>query len=320
MSHGHDTGGGRASRRPASGASRRRTARASAAVLAVRRCPRSRCTCCSWCVPTIATGGAELHQLGRRGRHAGVQRLQPVHPHVRPASRSRCSFFNTLIYIVRRRDRHVRAGVPVHHGAAGDARRQDRPRDPVLPEHRRAGRAGHVPRASCSGTSPKQPGLANYLLERVGPGRVEVPRSRQTITWVVIGAIIWASSGFYITILMAAVDRIPPYLYEDAEMAGASPWQKFRNVTLPLTWDVVGVAGVLWTINAHEDLRTGLRARRTGHLLAAESTRGRWASTCSTGHSAERHARLRRGLRLRGGHDRAGVACSWCCSAPVDAP
>ena len=49
---------------------------------------------------------------------------------------------------------------------------------------------------------------------------------------------------------MAAVDRIPPYLYEDADIAGATPWQKFRNVTLPLTWDVIGVAGVLWTISA----------------------------------------------------------------------
>jgi raffinose/stachyose/melibiose transport system permease protein len=96
---------------------------------------------------------------------------------------------------------------------------------------------------------PGKQGLANFLLGKAGMGPVKFLQP-ENVTWAVMGSIIWASAGFYITILMAAVDRIPPYLYEDADIAGASPWQKFRNVTLPLTWDVVGVAGVLWTINA----------------------------------------------------------------------
>ncbi|MCG8916307.1 sugar ABC transporter permease [Actinokineospora sp. PR83] len=96
---------------------------------------------------------------------------------------------------------------------------------------------------------PNRQGLANYLLESVGIDAVKF-LAPENITWVVTGCLIWASSGFYITILMAAVDRIPPYLYEDSDIAGATPWQKFRHVTLPLTWDVVGVAGVLWTISA----------------------------------------------------------------------
>jgi raffinose/stachyose/melibiose transport system permease protein len=96
---------------------------------------------------------------------------------------------------------------------------------------------------------PGRQGLANFLLESVGLKAAKFLEA-DVVTWVVLGSIVWASSGFYITILMAAVDRIPPYLYEDASIAGASPWQKFRNITLPLTWDVVGIAGVLWTINA----------------------------------------------------------------------
>ncbi|ONI79714.1 ABC transporter permease [Actinosynnema sp. ALI-1.44] len=96
---------------------------------------------------------------------------------------------------------------------------------------------------------PNRQGLANFLLESVGLSATKFLEA-DSVTWVVLGSIIWASAGFYITILMAAVDRIPPYLYEDASIAGASPWQKFRNITLPLTWDVVGIAGVLWTINA----------------------------------------------------------------------
>lgn len=96
---------------------------------------------------------------------------------------------------------------------------------------------------------PGKQGLANYVLEGLGADAAKF-LAPSNVTGVVTASLIWASSGFYITILMAAVDRIPPYLYEDAELGGASPWQKFRNITLPMTWDVVGVAGVLWTINA----------------------------------------------------------------------
>ncbi len=96
---------------------------------------------------------------------------------------------------------------------------------------------------------PGKQGLANYVMESLGADAAKF-LAPSNVTGVVTASLIWASSGFYITILMAAVDRIPPYLYEDAELGGASPWQKFRNITLPMTWDVVGVAGVLWTINA----------------------------------------------------------------------
>ncbi|WP_116200166.1 carbohydrate ABC transporter permease [Amycolatopsis circi] len=96
---------------------------------------------------------------------------------------------------------------------------------------------------------PGKQGLANYALEHLGADAAKF-LAPENVTGVVTASLIWASSGFYITILMAAVDQIPPYLYEDADLGGASPWQKFRSITLPLTWDVVGVAGVLWTINA----------------------------------------------------------------------
>jgi len=97
--------------------------------------------------------------------------------------------------------------------------------------------------------NPTKQGLANFLVEKIGLPPLKFLQPEH-VTWVVVGALIWASAGFYITILMAAVDRIPAYLYEDADIAGASPFQKFRHVTLPLTWDVIGIAGVLWTIHA----------------------------------------------------------------------
>lgn len=65
---------------------------------------------------------------------------------------------------------------------------------------------------------------------------------------IVFLGIVWVQIGLYITILMAAVDQIPPNLYEECELAGANAWQRFRHVTLPLTWEVVAASSILWTI------------------------------------------------------------------------
>lgn len=94
-------------------------------------------------------------------------------------------------------------------------------------------------------------GLLNGFLETVG---LEV----LTRTWLgpdiifrsIIAGLVWIYTGFFVTILMAGVDRIPNYYYEAAELEGASPRQKFTRVTVPLTWDVLSVAAVLWVILA----------------------------------------------------------------------
>ena len=67
---------------------------------------------------------------------------------------------------------------------------------------------------------------------------------------VIMIGLIWVNTGFYTTVIMAGVDRIPPDLYEDCALAGATAWQRFRHVTLPLSWDVVATAAVIWTISS----------------------------------------------------------------------
>ena len=94
-------------------------------------------------------------------------------------------------------------------------------------------------------------GLANSTLRVIGLDSLAKPwlAPDRLFSTILVG-IVWVSTGFYVVILMAGVDRIPAYFYEDAELAGASPLQKFRHVTLPLTWDVVSVAAILWVINS----------------------------------------------------------------------
>ncbi len=44
----------------------------------------------------------------------------------------------------------------------------------------------------------------------------------------------WKNMGFYIVLFLAGVLNIPPHLYEASKIEGATRWQDFRYITLPL--------------------------------------------------------------------------------------
>ena len=62
--------------------------------------------------------------------------------------------------------------------------------------------------------------------------------------------LVWIASGFYTIIILAGVDKIPTEMFEAARIEGASEFQIFRKVTLPMISDVVVITIVLWCINA----------------------------------------------------------------------
>jgi len=45
---------------------------------------------------------------------------------------------------------------------------------------------------------------------------------------------IWSTSGFFMIVFLAGLQDIPESLYEAARVDGASRWDQFRNITLPL--------------------------------------------------------------------------------------
>ncbi|GGX51975.1 carbohydrate ABC transporter permease [Streptomyces fructofermentans] len=53
--------------------------------------------------------------------------------------------------------------------------------------------------------------------------------------WLVIVSVrLWLQAGFYMILFLAALQNIPPELYEAAAIDGAKPgWQTFRHITLP---------------------------------------------------------------------------------------
>lgn len=95
-------------------------------------------------------------------------------------------------------------------------------------------------------------GLLNSLFELVGLEELAKTTwtAPNTIFWAMFIALLWVYVGFYLVLLMAGVDKIPMEYYEAAELDGANQVQKFANITIPLLWDVITVAVVLWSIAA----------------------------------------------------------------------
>ncbi|CAM5311180.1 glycerol-3-phosphate ABC transporter permease [Streptomyces spiroverticillatus] len=93
-------------------------------------------------------------------------------------------------------------------------------------------------------------GLINKVMGALGLDAPPRWLADDNLFYVICIGLIWINTGFYTTILMAAVDRIPITLYEAADLEGANAWQKFRHVTLPMMWDAVAVSATLWVISA----------------------------------------------------------------------
>ncbi len=62
--------------------------------------------------------------------------------------------------------------------------------------------------------------------------------------------IIWKTSSFMALILLAGLQMIPKTLYEAAEVDGASKWQQFWQITIPMLMPSIIVALIFRTITA----------------------------------------------------------------------
>ena len=62
--------------------------------------------------------------------------------------------------------------------------------------------------------------------------------------------IIWKTSSFMALILLAGLQMIPKSLYEAAEVDGASQWQQFWQITIPMLMPSIIVALIFRTITA----------------------------------------------------------------------
>jgi multiple sugar transport system permease protein len=92
-------------------------------------------------------------------------------------------------------------------------------------------------------------GVVNYFLSLVGVPPQQFLNSPSEALFVIIAMTIWGWTGFAVVIYLAALQGVPPTLIEAAAIDGATPWQTFRRVTLPLLSPASLFLAVWLTIN-----------------------------------------------------------------------
>ncbi|WP_044641449.1 carbohydrate ABC transporter permease [Risungbinella massiliensis] len=95
-------------------------------------------------------------------------------------------------------------------------------------------------------------GLFNLVLTKLGMNAI--PWLGDSF-WAMFSAImvnVWLGIPFMMITLLGGLQSIPESLYEAARIDGASAWQQFQNITLPLLRPVAATAttlGIIWTFN-----------------------------------------------------------------------
>jgi multiple sugar transport system permease protein len=95
-------------------------------------------------------------------------------------------------------------------------------------------------------------GLINRALSLIG---IHGPNWLTSPIWAMPALIIlsvWKSFGYNMVLFLAGLQNIPQHLYEAAIVDGASPWQRFRHVTLPLLSPVTFFVVVISTIGSFQ--------------------------------------------------------------------
>ncbi|HPT84149.1 MAG TPA: sugar ABC transporter permease [Limnochordia bacterium] len=93
-------------------------------------------------------------------------------------------------------------------------------------------------------------GVVNYILERLGlPGPGWLASTKWALpAMMVVG--IWKQIGFAMVIFLAGLQTIPRDIVEAARIDGATGWQVFSRITLPLLNPTVVFVAVMMVINA----------------------------------------------------------------------
>lgn len=99
-------------------------------------------------------------------------------------------------------------------------------------------------------------GYLNTLLHQLGliAGRTPYLNSETPVALflAVVAAELWRATAIVLIILVAGIQLIPKEFGEAADIFGASPWTKFRKITLPLLKPSLQSALILRTVLAFE--------------------------------------------------------------------
>lgn len=99
-----------------------------------------------------------------------------------------------------------------------------------------------------------QDGYISFLARLTGiqTGPEGILLSEKTALAGIMGMDIFIGTGYFCILFLAAIKNISVELYESADIAGASSWQKFRYITLPLIRPMILFSIVIGTIKGFQ--------------------------------------------------------------------
>ncbi len=95
-----------------------------------------------------------------------------------------------------------------------------------------------------------QLGVLNYLLSVVGLPPFGWVYDTNTVIPTLVMVETWQWTPLVMLIVLGGIASLPQDPYEAAVLDGATAWQRFRHITLPLAWPFIVVAGVIRMIDA----------------------------------------------------------------------
>lgn len=93
-------------------------------------------------------------------------------------------------------------------------------------------------------------GLANYLLGLVGIERIGFLTDPRFALYSIMFVTLWQGLGYYMILYLAGMQSIPPELEEAARLDGASSWDVFWHVTIPMLKPTVALCTIISCISA----------------------------------------------------------------------
>ncbi|MHC5228196.1 carbohydrate ABC transporter permease [Enterococcus sp. LJL99] len=92
-------------------------------------------------------------------------------------------------------------------------------------------------------------GLINFIIQSFGGTAIEWGSHKVLATFIISVASTWASTGFFMIIYIGAINNLNQEIYEAADMDGATPFQRFVRITIPLLAPTTFLVTLLSTVN-----------------------------------------------------------------------
>lgn len=93
-------------------------------------------------------------------------------------------------------------------------------------------------------------GLANYLLSLVGIGPIGFLTDPDFALFSIMFVTLWQGLGYYMILYLAGLQSVPEELEDAARLDGASSWDVFWHITIPMLKPTIALCSIISCISA----------------------------------------------------------------------